>query len=86
MVTLNHFTQCFFFLEIAAIGGLKQNAPYMYIGRFRHFIYSFFHSIFSLVIVNKLIFFSFTLKKVVMLNSSKEPVGHSQTTPVFVKN
>ena len=39
MVTLNYFTQCCFLSsKLQPLADLKQNASYMYIGRFRHFI------------------------------------------------
>ena len=58
----------------------------MYIGHFRRFICSFFSFYIFLSYCNQINLSLLTLKKVVMLNTSKKPVGHSQTTQVFVKN
>ena len=86
MVTLNHFTQCFFFLENCSHWRIK-NKMHIYVYRSFPSLYLFIFSFYILLSYCKQIdLFLFTLKEVIMLNTSKEPVGHSQTTQVFVKN
>ena len=57
MVTLNHFTQCFFFLENCSHWRIKNKMHLICITVISLLYLFIFHSIFSSVIVDKLIFF-----------------------------